>query len=141
MMATELRQLIWRGSRLAVLAGIALVSACSQDAPPGLHLTGEQFRAAIAGQRLFWESGDRTHLLTARGGYAADGTLATDWEIQGKLGHYSGTWELDGDRVCVTDSPADGGERTCRTWRKLNDTEYAEVNPDGTLHGIAVVLR
>jgi hypothetical protein len=119
----------------AVALGSALGGCAAPKPPDGVELTAEQFKTTIVGKTLKYQSADLPNTVTAVGGYKPDGSLSSQWTQGNHSGAYNGTWKLDGDKVCVTDSAANGGKSDCRTWRKTGANTYAEVNSDGTLHG------
>jgi hypothetical protein len=130
--------------RYYVVAAVcaALLAGCAgQKAPDGQDLTAAEFNAQVVGKMTKWESADMQYYTTAVGGYKPDGTIHSTWSSGGKTGEYNGTWKLDGNKICVTDSQANGGTSACRIFRKTGDKTYAEVNADGTLHGTTIVTQ
>jgi hypothetical protein len=124
------------------IAAACVLAACAGPAPPARpDLTADQFKSTIVGKRIQYASADVRYAVSALGGYKDDGTLATDWTSGGKSGHYTATWKMDGDKVCVTDTPANGGKTVCRAWRNSGGASYAEINPDGSLHGTSTVVQ
>ncbi len=120
----------------------ALLAGCAGPAvPEGPPLPGIAFNGTITGKTLKYNSADQNTPVTAVGVYNPDGTLASEWSSGGKTGHYAATWKLDGDKVCVTSSVANGGGSRCFTWRKVGETTYAEINADGSLHGIDMIVK
>ena len=120
----------------------ALLAGCAAPAvPEGPLLPGTQFKDTIVGKTLKYDSADRNTRVTAVGTYKPDGTLTSEWSSGGKSGHYAATWKLDGDKVCVTSSAANGGDSACFTWRKVGEASYAEINAEGSLHGTDMIVK
>jgi len=129
--------------KIAVLAAVlASLAACAgTPAPAGTDITAAQFQSDIVGKTLKYQSADARYAVSSVSTYKPDGSLTGDWSSGGKSGHYEATWKLNGNLVCVTEPNSNGGGTTCRAWRMTAPKVYAEVNPDGSLHGTTTVTQ
>jgi hypothetical protein len=124
-------------------ASLILTASAGLAASSGPALTGEQFKAAIVGQKLKWVSADTGNFtITAFDTYNADGSVTGTWSTGKSSGDIApASWMLKGNMVCVTQSPKNGGKTACHTWHKVDDASYSEMNSNGSLHGTNAVLK
>jgi hypothetical protein len=124
-------------NRNCIVLTALLVTACAApSAPSGPDLTADQFGSMVVGKKLHYVAADRPG-LTADATYRPDGTLDGTWNMNSSSGHVAQTWKRDGDKVCNTD-PKEGTH--CVSFRQTGGG-FAEVNLDGSLHGMDTVMQ
>ena len=124
----------------AATCSLALSSAYAASSAP--TLTADQFKAAIIGQNLQWMSADSKYTVTALDVYNSDGSVTGTWKAGADSGDIApASWVMQGNKVCVTQSPKNGGKTACHTWHKVNDVTYIEKNSNGSLHGTNTIMK
>jgi hypothetical protein len=123
-------------------ASVSLLTWSSFAASSGPPLSPAQFKAAIVGQQLKWESKDTSFSLSADDVYNADGSVTGTWKAGSEGGDIApASWFMRGNTVCVKQSPKNGGKTACHTWHKVDDANYTEMNANGSLHGTDAIVK
>ncbi|MCP4328572.1 MAG: hypothetical protein GY791_09075 [Alphaproteobacteria bacterium] len=109
-----------------MLFAIALwAAACAETKPESHRLSATELRDLLPGSRL---EGTVSGGGPFKGTYFRDGTMA----IATANDSDTGTWEFDGDTVCLTWTKWRQGKRYCLYWERTA-TGYAAYFVDGRL--------
>ena len=117
-------------ARRARVAGIALVlAACTGGGLAGTRIPAAELRELVPGATL---AGTVAGGGTFEGTYHRDGTSEIHTRKDGVADSDTGTWDFEGDTVCLTWQRWREGKRYCLYWVR-EDPGYAAFFLDGRL--------
>ncbi|GIL00962.1 MAG: hypothetical protein BroJett030_08610 [Alphaproteobacteria bacterium] len=114
---------------MRILMVPALLTACLLASPAlAKSMTGSELKAAFVGKPLKWQTADGKIRGTAS--YKADGSAAATGNF-GSFTSDTGSWRINGNKLCVKWKKIRGGKERCYTVEAKGRGKF--VDDGGTL--------